>query len=592
MENCNTCPSNPKNKVYNYQVFNNTDPHDTTNKDDIIIEGNENATKYAVDEVASFNKTYLDYLLCSEPNKVTCSDLSANLLTKTTDTSSAYMKYADNLTKYNACNDPNDMCETNQRNSNNAQAQIVNLDTIIKEQTNLLSECNALKLDCKQTKEAIKTNQKLIDTLTDQISKDQNDLISLNCDGTNTGDNKVPDDIIKKGSYGFDANSSYSVFKQFFTNTYKTLTGKSVEYNEVKQGWLDKKTNVDSKQRIITDNVNLSKSKNAYQQRVNRLDATIRRYRSWWYRRMRNKLHGYKNQAQAQVNSANSRISANNTTLNQPKYKSVDVAQAGSINTSIGKASGVINDNNVELNLLNKQRDYHENRQENCENMRNLIDAQTERLDLYKTEQTELKTKLNQCQLNYENKCSTITPDVINKNEQERDKQKSIRDVLLETYATKCKQYRVDCSGSRGLYDTSKSVYDNLESERADLEKRYNICINPEQNICKDKYKKLQSSEYATIVGLDVAIVNHNKEGLETLTLDTHKQQLDNVDNNNKNYAKLKASARELDNYNNGYIDKNAIGTQQKMKNDRAIYTNVLLTTLATSLLYYVFIEL
>jgi hypothetical protein len=67
MQSCNTCTSNPKNKIYNYQTFN-TPKNDNT--DNMLIEGLDDATKVnmVTTNYKSFNELYADYLKCSTPS--------------------------------------------------------------------------------------------------------------------------------------------------------------------------------------------------------------------------------------------------------------------------------------------------------------------------------------------------------------------------------------------------------------------------------------------------------------------------------------------------------------------------------------------
>ena len=129
MQNCNTCSSNPKNKIYNYHTFDTK--HNTKQYDDMIIEGLDNKEK--IDIVSSnyqtFNGVYADYLKCSAPNNIACAKLQTEYDAQTTKVNNLENEYNKQDKIHTDCTNLKARCEVINDSINNTQAIIDGINT-------------------------------------------------------------------------------------------------------------------------------------------------------------------------------------------------------------------------------------------------------------------------------------------------------------------------------------------------------------------------------------------------------------------------------------------------------------------------------
>ena len=88
---------------------------------------------------------------------------------------------------------------------------------------------------------------------------------------------------------------------------------------------------------------------------------------------------------------------------------------------------------------------------------------------------------------------------------------------------------------------------------------------------------------------INARIVNNKLEGF---TDNEFNEFTETIKNNKKNYNKLKQSVSEFDNFNNNFTNKNGVGTQNKLNYDKTIMVNILLTAVASSILYSIFVDI
>jgi vacuolar-type H+-ATPase subunit I/STV1 len=184
MQNCNTCPSNPKNKIYNYHTFNAPTLNKTDKPDNILIEGLDNATK--VDMVTSnysaFNQLYTEYLKCSIPNNSACAKLQTEYDRQTKKVEEIEPEYNSKSSVYNTCNNLKIRCEGINTLINGTQQTILELNQQIKDKQTVLDTCDGHLTMCKKINDDIISKKKEITALSKIIETNKKQFDKNLCD--------------------------------------------------------------------------------------------------------------------------------------------------------------------------------------------------------------------------------------------------------------------------------------------------------------------------------------------------------------------------------------------------------------------------
>ena len=217
----------------------------------------------------------------------------------------------------------------------------------------------------------------------------------------------------------------------------------------------------------------------------------------------------------------------------------------------------------------------------------------------YETELISLKKQHNTCIKNYNRKCSTKQHDKLKQLITGRENEEDMLDEKQTEYDDDCKDKIQDCSPFYSVFQEKKAVYDDETNKKNKLDNEYKICIDPTKNKCKDIYKDANYQKSVTNTNIDMIKPSSSKssEGFtqysSTDNADaTHAKIVANYKSVQNDYAKLTQHTRELNNANNNDIGKTSRYATKKQLYDNAIYTNILLTALATSMVFYIFIDI
>ena len=145
-------------------------------------------------------------------------------------------------------------------------------------------------------------------------------------------------------------------------------------------------------------------------------------------------------------------------------------------------------------------------------------------------------------------------------------------------------EYLFDSSGNEfkggvTVYELEKNVFNSLN----DLNKKYVEYINSE------KTDNTKITDSITDLNQKISALNTAVTTLKTKNIDTNINTIDLINT----YKDIIDKRNDLDIKMmeiNKSIDSNYI--EQKGKNDSTKYTNILITVLATSLIYYIFVKL
>ena len=303
----------------------------------------------------------------------------------------------------------------------------------------------------------------------------------------------------------------------------------------------------------------------------------------------------------AKIKSINSLLQQTQAQINEKVADQAKLKTANDgnslLNTQFAKDKGDI-DKKIALNkeaivkALNDKA-LCENKVTSCGVAKKEIDDLKALLTQYGGELTALNAQYAKCNAAYENKCSDA----------ERGAQttliagrKTIEDSLKTTqtdYDNKCKG-KMDCDGLFSTFQEKKAKYNVANEKKNAIKLEHEICLDPLRNSCKAIYNSANNNKIITGVNIDTL---KQPEGFiqfsdNDTTDETHSMLLSNYKSVQNDYTKLKQNIQDLNNANNNANTKTAKYASKKQLYDNAMYTNILLTALTTSVLYYVFVEI
>jgi hypothetical protein len=344
-------------------------------------------------------------------------------------------------------------------------------------------------------------------------------------------------------------------------------------------------------------------------------EGKIRRYRSWWYRRYRRRYERGRNSVNHSIHVTNLSLNATNAWLKSPNNEKIDTSQRTQKKDMMAKTSDDIADTMDKQITLQKQQEYYNDRVTACKEMHDIIKDENIVLKTYCTELSELKEKLKKDTSTLQKDCST--QQIINDDNQSLLTEKNTHSAISKQYIEECDGYKWECAKGNNdkltPFTYAKQLHKTEDVNRVDLDNKHKICINPKENVCKDILMNHNVQQNDSNISANIVVskfVPNNSVDNEiaaftnfawtenTATLMEGMTNSDYIDilqgdiDNKRNYSKLKLKANELNNFNNNYTDKNGIGTQNKLKYDKTIMINILLTAVASSILYCTFMEI
>ena len=257
------------------------------------------------------------------------------------------------------------------------------------------------------------------------------------------------------------------------------------------------------------------------------------------------------------------------------------------------------NKNDSDRIILNKPLFFYGNREEGCNALSAVIDKQERLLNQYNTELTSLNTQYADCDAKYKNTCSVEERNELTALIAKRDEESKQLDKKYAEYDSECKDKIQDCEPLLTVFQQKTAVYDDETKKKNKLDDEYKTCMDPTKNKCKDLYKDANFNKSVTETSIDMLKPSTTKsnEGFtqysSTDNADvTHTKLIANYKSVQNDYTKLKNNVQDFNSANNNGVGKTSRYAAKKQLYDNAIYTNILLTALATSVVYYIFTDL
>tara|TARA_B110000879_G_C11180707_1_gene518156 strand:+ start:3342 stop:4520 length:1179 start_codon:yes stop_codon:yes gene_type:complete len=307
--------------------------------------------------------------------------------------------------------------------------------------------------------------------------------------------------------------------------------------------------------------------------------------RSWWSRSYYKRIRENNRRA---ASSEYGKRDAQTPTLN--KHKGIDTTLQGELKIEEKQKQEVDDKTTVNTRAdatLVKQKDFYDNREEECKRNEQRITDYESNLTKLKQELDELKKNLDGCNRTYYTKCSKESRDKLLQKVKERENEMNFLKSKQDEYLKVCNNGPINCNELFKIYQTAFQVHKENHEHKLNLNEKHNVCVDPYRNNCKEKYGELKSSELKTKTQAKI-LKESFMESMESY--EKHEQIVADHNQNKQNLKPMQAVVKELTDGNN--ISNSSIYASQKKKYDETILTNILLTALASSLLYYTFIEL
>lgn len=520
MQSCNTCSSNPKNKIYNYHTFDTI--HNKTEIDDMIIEGlstNSDKVNSVSSNLQTFNGLYADYLKCSAPNNIACAKLQTEFDAQTTKVNNLENDYNNQQKIKNDCDNLKTRCEIINTRMNQTQEVIDGLNQKRKGKQDLLTSFN---------------NSSTVESSRDFLNKNNIDTCDKNIDYSNKVDNLIG----LKNKY----------------NTNKENTNKQVTFKE--QDIFNNANDVRGSNDTIAaytanrDTYNIN-STNNYNE-ANRQTRSCRWSGRWWRRRYKcSYSNAHSGQAIANYNNEgkNWKDRANN------EQTEIDA------------------ENKTKQKLVEDGKKYKDEKLK----LENNIKTITTNIETNKTNMINLK---NDCSREQLKAIDTISTDIEGKIKSKQTTEVEYKDI--------CNSKQMNCDNEYALFQPIEESYNKEKLAKTDLKNRHEICVDPDRNDCKDIYNNYRNAQSNTKLSTSIVEKLQNYSDIDDAPA-THTKIKANYRTVQGDFNKLKLNEQEM----NVKLNKNNSLYESPIdKHDKVLYTNLLLTAFATSLLYVVFVEM
>ena len=396
----------------------------------------------------------------------------------------------------------------------------------------------------------------------------------------------------------FDTTKTDKQFDNYYDITKPQLSGLDNAYNAEKtntaniitpiaRDQIKNVSNLKTSDKYITDHTN---AKNHYANVSAQYHSAANR-RGPWYDRGRYRRR-YRPAANAYGNAANKEANLVNT----EKPKNTGLKQTGSkldgkrqsAEDDLNDIKSKINVNNTKRGTLIEQKNFYDNREQACKDTKTLINKQETLLEQYKSELDVLEKTHKECTKNYDAKCSRKQRDALGTMITDRDKQIQLMENKQNEYQSVCNNSSINCDKQYAEFKSINEQYTKESTDKKDLKNRHEICVDPTRNDCKEIYNKYQQAKSNTQISTSIVEQLQNFNADDTAYV-THTKLTDNYKSVKADYNNLESNAQEL---NDKLNKKNSLYTSSQQKYDKTIYTNILLTTIATTLIYYVFVDM
>ena len=259
----------------------------------------------------------------------------------------------------------------------------------------------------------------------------------------------------------------------------------------------------------------------------------------------------------------------------------------GEINANIVRNKGAL------IKVLKDKADC-EYRGSACGIAKKQIEDQKKQLKQYEGELAGLNQRSAHCNGVYEKYCSASERNSLTKIIADRDTSQKLLDNNQTEYKKDCEGNMPDCDPFYSVFQKKQERYNVAKDKKQKLHQEYKTCMEPNKNDCNDIYSSANGNQSSTLLNIDSMKRN---EGFTSYSSNdtadaTHAKLVTNYKSVQSDYTKLTQNVQELNNANNNDNGKTSKYASKKQLYDNAIYTNILLTALATSMLYYVFVDI
>jgi hypothetical protein len=524
MQNCNTCSSNPKNKIYNYHTF------DTINNikepDNMIIEGlstNSDNVNAVTSNLKSFNGLYADYLKCSAPNNIACAKLQTDFDAQTT--------------------------------------KVNGIETEYNTQTKIYKECDNVKTRCAIINTRINQTQEVIDGLNNKREGKQNHLKSFQ----NASTIESGRDFLNKNNIDMcDKNIDYS-------NKVDNLTDLRQNYNTNKNNINNQITfkekdifNNGADLKLSNDNITTyTTNRDTYNiNSTNNYNEANRRRRNCW-RSCGWRGWSYRCSTKCNYPYAHNGHWRNNFNREGKKWK----------DRATEEQANIVTETNTKNKIDKIGKEYKDEKVKLENNIKNI-----------NTNIENNKTNMN----NFKNDCSTEQLNAIDKIGTDIENKIISKQNTEVEYKNICNSKQINCDNEYAVFLPIEKNYEKEKLAKVDLNNRHEICVDPYRNDCKDIYNNYRNAQSNTKLSASIVEKLQNYSDIDDAPA-THTKITANYKKVQGDYNKLKLNEQEM----NVKLNKNnSLYESPINKHDKVLYTNLLLTAFATSLLYVVFVEM
>ena len=195
-----------------------------------------------------------------------------------------------------------------------------------------------------------------------------------------------------------------------------------------------------------------------------------------------------------------------------------------------------------------------------------------------------MNTLKNDCSRQMLNGINKISSDIEDKINSKQSTEVEYKDI--------CNSKQISCDKEYAVFQPIEQNYNNEKLAQADLKNRHEICVDPYRNDCKDLYNKYRNSNKNIQISTSIVEKLQNYSDLDDTAPhapQVHEKIKSNYKKVQGDFNKLKINEQEM----NVKLNKNNSLYESPIdKHDKEIYTNLLLTAFATSLLYVVFVEM
>lgn len=190
--------------------------------------------------------------------------------------------------------------------------------------------------------------------------------------------------------------------------------------------------------------------------------------------------------------------------------------------------------------------------------------------------------------INNNNSCSTKLYSEVEKLMNDKNKEIKTHNSIIDNYADVCDSKLINCDDAYAKFKNIDVEYRENDKYKNDLNNQRITAKTPTTNVNKDLYAKTNKSTEkvkSTVTNVETYENWNSSDNAD----ETHTKVVNNYKHVQGDYNKLKQNTIEL---NNNLNKTTSIYSSNIPKTDKAIYTNILLTTITTSLIYFILIDM